>query len=158
MALSPTSTHSTNSGTNGTADDAAGSAAELADAVFGAFNRRDFDTMLGFLHPEYEAAWPHATLAGLDAVTHEGTILAAFPDLHMEVRHVSVSANGAVVELLVTGRNTGELAMPWGVTFPPSGKDLRLPMAVAMELDGDLIRRERLYFDQRTILEQTGNV
>lgn len=131
--------------------------AEVAKTVMEAFNQRDFDTMLAHLHADYEAVWPHATLAGLDAVAHETTILEAFPNLQMEIQGVSSTGTGALVELIVTGTNTGPLVMAWGTSYEPSGRELRLPMAIVMELDGDVIRRERLYFDQRTILQQCGH-
>ena len=131
--------------------------AELATAVMEAFNRRDVDTVLAHLHPDYEAVWPHATLTGLDVVAHETTILDAFPNLQMEIQAVSSTGTGALVELLVTGTNTGPLVMAWGAEYEPSGRELRLPMAIVMELDGEVIRRERLYFDQRAILEQCGH-
>lgn len=130
--------------------------AGIAITVMNAFNERDFDTMLAHLHPDYEAAWPHATLSGLDVFAHETTILEAFPDVHMEIQHVTGTRDGALVELLVTGVHTGRLVMPWGESFEPTGNTLRLPMAIVMELEGDIIRRERLYFDQRTILDQVA--
>ena len=131
--------------------------AEVAATVMDAFNGRDFDALLAHLHPDYEATWPHGTLTGLDAVAHEMTILDAFPDLQMNIQHVISTDLGAVVELLVTGTNSGPLAMPWGAEYAPSGRELRLPMAIVMELDDRKIRRERLYFDQQTILEQSGH-
>jgi len=130
----------------------------FAAAMMDAFNRRDFDAVLASLHPDYEAAWPHATLAGLDAVAHEATILDAFPDVAMDVQQAAAIPGGALLELIVRGNNTGPLAMPWGETFPPSGRTLALPMMIVMELDGAHLRCERLYFDQRTILDQTNNL
>ncbi len=132
--------------------------ATLALAIMDAFNRRDFDAVLGALHPDYEASWPHGTLAGLAAAEHEATILDAFPDVEMDVQRAVAIPGGALLELVVRGTNTGPLTMAWGERFAATGRILALPMSIVMEWEDQLLRRERLYFDQRTILDQTGNV
>lgn len=116
-----------------------------------AFNNRDLERATQHLHPEYEATWPHGHLAGPDAMAHELAILAALPDLRMDVRRATATDDGVLVEVRAVGTHTGDWTSPSGEHFPASNRSIDAPMAFVMVFEGDLVRAERLYFDQHTL-------
>lgn len=59
--------------------------------------------------------------------------------------------HGAVLEGLVEETRVGEFA---GV--PASGKPIRCPICVVHDLEGDRIRRARLYLEMMTMMAQMG--
>ena len=131
--------------------------AATAAAIFEAFNRRDLDSLLTHLHPDYEATWSHGTLTGLDVVAHESTILNAMPDLQANVVTLhEVDDDTVVVEVEMVGTQTGALATPEGPVIPPSEERWVSPMAIVMVFEGDLLRRERLYVDRFAPIAKTG--
>lgn len=122
--------------------------AAIGMQVMDAFNHRAFDEILLHLHADYEATWPHAHLSGPECVDHEMAILAALPDLQMVVERAVETADGALLEITAKGTQTGPWISADGHVFPPSGRTVELPMALVMVFEGDLLRSERLYFDQ----------
>lgn len=129
--------------------DRAGIALDIMDA----FNQRDLERLTRHLHPQYEASWPHGHLNGADAMTHELGVLAALPDLRMDVRRATQTDDGAMVEVRARGTHTGDWTSPDGEHFPASNRQIDVPMALVMVFEGDQVRAERLYFDQRTLHE-----
>ncbi len=125
--------------------------AAIALDVMDAFNARDLERVTRHLHPDYEATWPHGHLDGAAAMAHELGILAALPDLRMDVRRASETDDGALVEVRARGTHTADWTSPDGEHFPASHRSIDLPMALVMVFDGDQVRTERIYFDQRTL-------
>ncbi len=123
----------------------------LALDLMDAFNARDLERATRHLHPDYEATWPHGHLAGPDAAAHELGILAAIPDLRMDVRRATETDDGVLVEVCAIGTHTGDWTAPDGEHFPASGQSIDALMALVMVFEGDSVRSERIYFDQQTL-------
>ncbi len=123
----------------------------IALDVMDAFNERDLERLLPHLHPDYEATWPHGHLTGEEAMAHELTILAAFPDVQMVVQRATETDDGVLLEARTVGTQTGDWTSPAGEHFPASGRSIDAPIAFVMVFEGDLIRSERLYFDQLSL-------
>jgi ketosteroid isomerase-like protein len=130
--------------------------ATTAAAIFEAFNRRDIDAMLAHLHPDYQITWSHGTLAGLDAMAHEATILDAMPDLRASVLAIHETADQVIVEVEMAGTQTGPLVTPEGPVIPPSGQRWVTPMVVVLAFEDGLLHRERIYADRFAPIATTG--
>ncbi|MGH9820388.1 MAG: ester cyclase, partial [Pyrinomonadaceae bacterium] len=90
---------------------------------------------------------------GHDAVkAYYETLLAAMPDLHIEVVGRHVAADTIILEVIITGTHLGH----WrGV--PPTGRPLRFPLCGIYTFDeGDRIAGERIYYDRIEVLKQLG--
>jgi predicted ester cyclase len=72
-------------------------------------------------------------------------------DAHAELRHMVVGEGIAVLEADFVGRHIGEFA---GV--PPTGKEVRVPLAVVYDVRGDRIVEGRVYFETPAFLAQVG--
>jgi predicted ester cyclase len=51
----------------------------------------------------------------------------------------------------VVGKHIGEFA-----GIPATGKDFRVPLCVVYDLDNDLIKRARIYFELPVLFQQLG--
>lgn len=68
----------------------------------------------------------------------------------------AVSGQTVYYEFLFTGTHTGPLPMPDGTTVPGSGKRFTHKVVAVTEIEGDLIKSSRTYFDRMTVLSQLG--
>ncbi len=123
----------------------------IALDVIDAFNARDLERVLGHLHPDYEATWPHGHLEGAAAAAHEAAILAAFPDVQLVVVRGTPTDDGALLEVRVQGTHEQQWVAPDGEILAASHRQIDTPLAMVMIFDGSQIRSERLYFDQQTL-------
>ena len=57
----------------------------------------------------------------------------------------------AIAEWDFIGRHIGEFA-----GIPATGKDVRVPLCVAYDLENDQIKRGRFYFEMPALLQQLG--
>jgi predicted ester cyclase len=116
-------------------------------------NAHDFPGCIAeFQRPRYEfvaTGEVHDGSAGVESLLLENR--RAFPDFRFEPRRTS--AGGDVV--LVEGEFTGTQEGPWR-GLPPTGRRVRLPMAVVFEFEGESLVCERVYFDLGTVLRQLG--
>lgn len=62
-----------------------------------------------------------------------------------------IGENGAVLEARVVGTHTGEYA-----GIPATGKEIDVPLCVVYEVEGDVIKRGRIYFEVPVFLAQVG--
>ena len=72
-------------------------------------------------------------------------------DAHAETRSLICSDNQAVLERDFVGKHIGEFA---GV--PATGKNVRVPLCVVYDLEGDRIKRSRVYFEVPAFLKQVS--
>ena len=72
-------------------------------------------------------------------------------DATAETRNTIFDDGKAVVEGDFVGRHTGEFA---GV--PATQKEVRVPMCVIYDLENDLIKRGRIYFEMPVLMRQLG--
>jgi steroid delta-isomerase-like uncharacterized protein len=68
-----------------------------------------------------------------------------------ETKNMIIADGQAVVEGDFVGKHIGEFA---GV--PATGKDVRVPLCVIYDLEGDKITRGRIYFETPAFLAQVG--
>lgn len=68
-----------------------------------------------------------------------------------ELRNIVVGEGSAVAEFDFVGKHIGEFAR-----VPASGKDVRVPLAVAYDVEGGKIVRGRVYFETPAFLAQVG--
>jgi steroid delta-isomerase-like uncharacterized protein len=82
------------------------------------------------------------TIYGRQAVTkvHE-RLFEAFPDLQFDQDHVLIDGDKAAVGGTLTGNYTGGF-----LGLPPSGKPIRVPLAVIFRVaDGEIVFERRIY-------------
>lgn len=72
-------------------------------------------------------------------------------DARAETKNMIFADGKAVVEGDFVGRHIGEFA---GV--PATNKDVRVPMCIIYDLENDLIKRGRIYFEMPVLFRQLG--
>ncbi len=145
----------TTEGTNGSMTEA--ELLSLARQVIEAVNERDLDLAMSKLAPGYVAEWPDATLERDASIEREIVMMTGIPDTRFEIGAATMLADGRVlVEATVKGTHTGELVLPFGVTLPPTGRELSLPFDFVMTFADGLLAHERLRFDHHVLIHQLG--
>lgn len=79
-------------------------------------------------------------------------LLAAMPDLHIEIINRHVAARAVILEVVITGTQLGQ----WrGV--PATGRLLRFPLCGVFTFDqGERLAAERIYYDRAAVMRQLG--
>jgi steroid delta-isomerase-like uncharacterized protein len=79
-------------------------------------------------------------------------LLAAVPDLHIEIMNRHVAAGAVILEVVITGTQLGH----WrGV--PATGRPLRFPLCGVYTFDQDQrLASERIYYDRAGVMRQLG--
>ena len=72
-------------------------------------------------------------------------------DADAETTNEVVSDGLAAIEAEVVGTHIGEFA-----GIPATGKDFRVPLCVTYDLENDLIKRARIYFEIPQLMAQLG--
>jgi len=90
---------------------------------------------------------------GLDQVhLYYKQLLAAAPDLRIEVRHRYAADEVVILELTLSGHQTGA----WR-GLPGTGMSFRFPLCVIFTFDQeDRLSGEKIYYDRATIFRQLG--
>ena len=70
-------------------------------------------------------------------------------DAKVETTNIIIDDDKGVLEGYVVGKHTGEFA---GV--PATGKSIRVPICVIYDLEYDLIKRARIYFEMPVLMQQ----
>jgi steroid delta-isomerase-like uncharacterized protein len=83
---------------------------------------------------------------------------AAFPDNDVEILIRHECGSIVVEEGIFSGTHTGDLVTPDGQVIPATGKSVRAPYVDVFEVEGDIVKRERLFFDRLELLTQLGVV
>lgn len=79
-------------------------------------------------------------------------LLAAAPDLHIEVRHRYATGEVVILEVTISGHQTGA----WR-GLPGTGMPCRFPLCAIFTFDQqDRLLGEKIYYDRATILRQLG--
>ncbi len=73
-------------------------------------------------------------------------------DATAETKNVIIADQQALVEGDFVGKHIGEFA-----GIPATQKQVRVPIAIAYDLEHDRIKRGRVYFEMPTLLRQVGN-
>jgi steroid delta-isomerase-like uncharacterized protein len=72
-------------------------------------------------------------------------------DAGFETRVTLFGDNNAMTEGLFAGKHTGDFG-----GIPATQKDVRVPLCVVYDLENDLIKRGRVYFEMPALLAQLG--
>jgi len=72
-------------------------------------------------------------------------------DAHPELTHLIATDGQATIEGYVVGTHIGEFA-----GIPPTGKDVRVPLAVVYDHEADQIKRARIYLLITVLFQQLG--
>jgi len=72
-------------------------------------------------------------------------------EAHAELTNLIAADGQATIEGYVIGKHIGEFA---GV--PPTGKDIRVPLAIVYDLEDDQIKRARIYLLINVLFQQLG--
>jgi steroid delta-isomerase-like uncharacterized protein len=101
----------------------------------------------------YENEPAGAVAKGREAVkTFVEGVLSAFPDVKLEVKNSFVSGNSAAAEIVMSGTNTGRLASG----APATGKSFSVNLCAIAEYQGDLVKRNTIYWDMAALMRQLG--
>ncbi len=101
----------------------------------------------------HQIALPEARLEGRDAIAGAAQgLIDVVPDEVVEIRKVSEGSNGTVtVEWVFKGTHTGD-APGW----PAKNEAVNLVGVSVCDMEGDLIKEERVYWDTATLLAGAG--
>jgi steroid delta-isomerase-like uncharacterized protein len=100
-----------------------------------------------------EFALPGAHLKGREEIAaHTQNYIHAVPDCVLEIRKETRGEDGSVtLEWTYKGTHTGELP-----NLPARGATLELRGVSVCEMEGDLVKQERVYWDGATLLTSAG--
>lgn len=127
---------------------------DVVQNYFDAWNSRNPEAVAAALGASgtYEDPTTGGRLMGPAMAEYASRLLTAFPDLSFEVKSISLTGDGAVAtQWMMQGTNSG----PFG-GGPPTGNTVKLPGADFFVVDDDHISSVKVYFDQRTLVEQMG--
>lgn len=80
------------------------------------------------------------------------TLLAALPDLHIDVRRRHVTDDAIVLEVIISGTHVGA----WH-GLPGTGRRVEIPLCGIFTFDeNDRLLGEKIYYDRATVLRQIG--
>lgn len=132
--------------------------ARIAETVLDLWNNRDLDEIMRLATEDAECVQvpfdaTYSGPAGFRALMQGW--LTAFPDGRAEVRRVIADENGAVIEYIGRGTQTGPLTGPAG-TIPATGQPAELRLCDVLEIEQGRVRRVRSYFDSATLMRQLG--
>jgi len=136
-------------------DDRCGARARLVEEHVRLENAHDLEGVLGTFGDQAsydDKPWDDRR-RGLEAVqAYYEELLAAMPDLHIEIVNQHVAEEAMVLEVVISGTHLGL----WrGV--PATGRHLRFPLCGVYTFDrGDRIAGERIYYDRADVLKQLG--
>jgi steroid delta-isomerase-like uncharacterized protein len=127
---------------------------DVARAYFDAWNRRDPAAIVALFAEGgtyHDPSLPQP-LAGPAIAGYAGGLFAAFPDLTFETPSIVAGGDGLVAaQWLMRGTNAGPL-----LGLPPTGREVGLPGADFIRVEGDRIRSVQGYFDQQAFNQQLG--
>ena len=126
----------------------------VARTYFEAWNRRDSAKIVAIFADggTYIDPASGGMLAGDKIGQYASALFAAFPDLTFEIVTAGpVGENMVAAQWMMRGTHTGSL-----FGEPPTGRNIALPGADFIAVEGDRIRSVRGYFDQKDIADQLG--
>ena len=131
-----------------------GEATSIQQKMIRTIEAHDFEGLRALYHPDYTYTGPDGVeVKGADAgVAVAQTYTTAFPDLSFEVltQHAA-GKDTAIVEMRVRGTHKEELD-----GIPATGRRVRVPFCVVYDLEGDLVKRARVYLELPVLMRQLG--
>jgi steroid delta-isomerase-like uncharacterized protein len=114
-------------------------------------NRHDVEaTLHTFHHAQYDVI-PFGQVTDGEQAVREllGSLIAAFPDFHVEAHALYHADNAVVCEVVMTGTQK----RPW-MGIDPQGGRMRVPAACIYVFEEDRLVCEKVYFDTATMIRQ----
>jgi hypothetical protein len=128
----------------------------LLQRYVAAWNDQDGKALAALYDGKAERASPLGPARGRQAIRENAERLwRAAPDSRINITHTAVSGDVLLYEFSEEGTHTGPLATPAGEVIG-SGRSFRIEGAGILELSGELIAAERVYFDSARFLAQLG--
>lgn len=124
--------------------------------IGGTWSSRDGNAVAGMYTEtgvRHQIALPEGRFEGREAIAGAANgLIGVVPDEVVEVRKVTEGSNGTVVvEWVFKGTHTGD-APGW----PAKGEAVELVGVSVCDMEGDLIKEERVYWDTATLLAGAG--
>ena len=131
---------------------------EIVDAGLAAWRARDIEAGAQLFAEDAVVSLP----AGLELHGRDGFKMfymvwtTAFPDNEITIHNEYVAGSTVVQEATFSGTHTGDLMTPDGQVIPPTGRKGNGRYCGIFTVEGDLVTRYALYFDQVELLTQLG--
>jgi steroid delta-isomerase-like uncharacterized protein len=129
-------------------------ASAVADRYFEAWNRRDPAAIAAVFTEGGTYTDPNVPdgVGPEDTAAYAEGLFGGFPDLAFELESSGVRPDGSVAaQSVMTGTNSGSFQ-----GLPPSGREVRLPGADVITVDGDRVASVVGYFDTAVVPRQLG--
>ena len=123
---------------------------EIAQFTADCFNTREFRASIPYLSEDLE--WTEVANGRVfrgpeEAMGEYEAWARAFPDGKVEVTNIIGEGDHVVVEMIVTGTNTGPMLGPDGTELPPTGKATTMYLCDVMDFKDGKVVGGRSYFD-----------
>ena len=130
-------------------------ALEVSKRAIDAWNKHDADALVA-LYAEggtYHNPRMGNPLTGKAIGDFAKKVWTAYPDASLEIISRGDAGGGLVAtQFVLHGTHTG----PYMDGNPPTGRTVAYPIASFVQVEGDKIRSEHVYFDRQTVAEQLG--
>ena len=131
---------------------------KIARDLYDAFNKKDFNKGKTLIddNAEFLTVPFDMKLSGKEGYLQLMQSWAtAFPDGICDVTNIIAGEDGAVVEFVGRGTQTGKFLSPEG-EIPPTGKQANVPFCDVIKIKNGKITSVNSYFDTATMMKQLG--
>ena len=131
----------------------------IVKKFFDSVGNRDLDGAMSCLSDDH-VSHDHGTgmvMTGLDENRADmENWLSMMSEMKVEILNSVESENTVVVEMKMTGINTGDIMMPDGTKVPATGKSVEMNGCQVMEFDGDKMTSSSLSYSMMSMMAQLG--
>jgi len=131
----------------------------IVKKFFDSITNRDLDGAMSCLSDDH-VSHDHGTgmvMTGLNENRADmENWLSMLSEMKVEILNSVESGNSVVVEMKMTGVNTGDILMPDGTKVPATGKKVEMNGCQVMEFDGDKMTKSSQYYSMMSMMVQLG--
>ena len=131
----------------------------IVKKFFDSITNRDLDGAMSCLSDDH-VSHDHGTgmvMTGLNENRADmENWLSMLSEMKVEILNSVESGNSVVVEMKMTGVNTGDILMPDGTKVPATGKKVEMNGCQVMEFDGDKMTKSSQYYSMMSMMAQLG--
>mgnify|MGYP003314220891 FL=1 len=131
----------------------------IVKKFFDSITNRDLDGAMSCLSDDH-VSHDHGTgmvMTGLNENRADmENWLSMLSEMKVEILNSVESGNSVVVEMKMTGINTGDILMPDGTKVPATGKKVEMNGCQVMEFDGDKMTKSSQYYSMMSMMAQLG--
>ena len=132
---------------------------QIVEKFFDSISNRDLDGAMSILSDDH-VSHDHGTgmvMTGIDENRADmENWLSMMSEMKVEILNSVESGNTVVVEMKMTGVNTGDIMMPDGTKVPATGKSVEMNGCQVMEFDGDKMTKSSQYYSMMSMMAQLG--